>query len=64
MKSLTLDESIVEALKFVRRARAYRAARKAEDDAGQAAKRPKESGALKRASMELTRKLADLRQGR
>ncbi len=56
----TLDEAIVEALRFVKAARAVRKARKY----GEPGTHPKECGACTRASMDLSRKLADLRQGR
>lgn len=60
MKAHTLDLTILELARCLRAARALRKARKAA-----AGKRiPLESGALRRASMDLTRKLADLRQNR
>jgi hypothetical protein len=60
MKSHTLDQAILDALAFVRAARALRKANKTEGNK----RHPLESGALQRSSMELTRRLADLRQGR
>lgn len=60
LKPHTLDLTILELARCLRAARALRSARKAA-----AGKRtPVESGALHRASMDLTRKLAELRQGR
>lgn len=63
IKDHTLDRAIIEALRFVKAARALRNERKA--------KRATPwrvgfvtSAAAKRASMDLTRALADLRQGR
>ena len=53
MKPQTLDQAIIEAMRFVKAAKAYRAYQDGVN-----------SGAVKRASMDLTRKLADLRQGR
>lgn len=60
MKSHTLDKAILDALAFVRAARKLRAVLKAE----RKKRHPLESGAMQRSSMELTRRLADLRQGR
>ena len=69
----TLDEALVEAHRFIKAAKALREARKI------LARRPaeelkagwgvdtrftREHAACKRASLDLTRKLADLRQGR
>ena len=60
MRNHTLDQTILELARCLRAARAFRSAHKAA-----AGKRtPLEAGALRRASMDLTRKLADLRQGR
>ncbi|MFI8608549.1 hypothetical protein ACIGFL_09525 [Pseudomonas sp. NPDC077649] len=60
MKAHTLDQTILELARCLRAARALRSARKKSDG-----KRvPVEAGALRRASMDLTRKLADLRQNR
>lgn len=53
----TLDQAILEALRFVKAAKALRATSPFDYS-------PRESAAAKRASMDLTRKLADLRQGR
>lgn len=72
IKDHTLDRAIVEALRFVKAARALRAKRKIDfvDFKGRRYVAPphwavsKEHAAAKRASMDLTRKLADLRQGR
>ncbi len=58
LKPHTLDLTILELARCLRAARALRSARKA------GKRTPVESGALHRASMDLTRKLADLRQGR
>lgn len=70
----TLDEALVEAHRFIKAAMALRAARKALRAAGEAAYADggklyyfgahAEHAACKRASLDLTRKLADLRQGR
>lgn len=59
MNDHTLDEAIVEAHRFIKAAKALRAANKLSGYFN-----PRESGAARRASMDLTRKLADLRQGR
>ena len=53
IKPHTLDQAIVEALRFVKAAKALRAQASGASHA-----------AALRASMDLTRKLADLRQGR
>lgn len=60
MLAHTLDRTIVELHRCLREARALRKRQK--QDPGKP--HPRESGALRRASMDLTRKLADLRQGR
>lgn len=60
MKAHTLDLTILELARCLRAARALRKARK--NSIGKRV--PLESGALRRASMELTRRLADLRQNR
>lgn len=64
MNGPALDRAILEAILFVRQAKALRAARKKSAAIGCAGRHPKESGATRRASMDLTRALADLRQGR
>ena len=92
IKDQTLDEAIVEAMRFVKAAKALRAKRKQTDSVKQCLQplcfavnhagadkctrcghsnfgRPvrddfKEHAACKRASLDLTRKLADLRAGR
>jgi len=58
MKDSTLDKAMLDALAFLRAARALRSARKRGEGVRVA------SGAAQRASMDLTRRLADLRQGR
>lgn len=60
IKDQTLDEAIVEAHRFIKAAKALRDIRKH----GEPGTHPRECGACSRASMDLTRKLADLRQGR
>lgn len=60
MKRETLDEAIVEASRFIRAAKALRDASRPDNPGTH----PREAGAVRRASMDLTRKLADLRQGR
>lgn len=60
MKSQTIDKAEVEAIRFIRACRAVRSAkRKNQLDACRV-----EKAALKRASMDLTRMLANMRQGR
>jgi hypothetical protein len=54
MKKQTIDKSLIEACRFIKAAKLARGARPGS----------KEYGALRRASMDLTRVLADLRQGR
>ena len=60
MKAHTLDQAILDALAFVKAARALRKANKTELNK----RHPCESGAMHRSSMTLTRRLSDLRQGR
>lgn len=71
----TLDQSIIEATRFIKAAKALRAARKTQShnhvgrrysnaDALYRAYCSTEHAATLRASMDLTRKLADLRQSR
>lgn len=60
MKAHTLDLTILELAKCLRAARELRKALKKEPDKNH----PRPSGQLQRASMDLTRKLADLRQNR
>lgn len=70
MNDHTLDQAIIEATRFLAAAKSLRARRKLNreahriDPAQPPARLPRESGTLRRASMDLTRKLADLRQGR
>lgn len=59
----TLDEALVEAHRFIKAAKALRAKRKAADNC-RITGTVVEHAACKRASLDLTRKLADLRQGR
>ena len=58
MRDNTLDKAMLDALTFLRAARALRSARKTGEGVRVA------SGTVQRASMDLTRRLADLRQGR
>lgn len=60
MKAHTLDKTILELVKCLRAAHALRKALKNEPKK----RHPCQSGHLRRASMDLTRKLADLRQNR
>jgi hypothetical protein len=60
MKAHTLDLTILELAKCLRAARELRKVLKKEPDKTH----PRPSGHLQRASMDLTRKLADLRQNR
>ena len=60
VRAHTLDQTIVELHRCLREARALRKLQKKEP----AKRHPRESGSLRRASMDLTRKLADLRQNR
>lgn len=60
MKAHTLDQTIVQLHRCLREARTLRKLMKKEPGR----RCPRESGSLRRASMDLTRKLADLRQGR
>ena len=60
MRNHTLDQTILELARCLRAARILRSARKKADGK----RTPVEAGQLRRASMDLTRKLADLRQGR
>lgn len=67
----TLDEALVEAHRFIKAAKALRDARKVSESRQDMPGIPwyygdqvKEHAACKRASLDLTRKLADLRQGR
>lgn len=72
IKDQTLDEAIIEIARTLKALKKLRAKRKAEffDHAGRPYMTPPhhlvsiEHAAAKRASMDLTRKLADLRQGR
>lgn len=72
IKDQTLDEAIIEIARALKALKKLRAARKAAffDHAGRPYRTPPhwtvraEHAAAKRASMDLTRKLADLRQGR
>lgn len=63
----TLDQALVEAHRFIKAAKALRAKRKLAServDGWVATDTVVEHAACKRASLDLTRKLADLRQGR
>lgn len=64
IKDNTLDEAMVEAARFLKAAKALRARRKAADIRWMHGDQIKEHAACKRASLDLTRKLADLRTGR
>lgn len=65
----TLDQAILEALHFAKAAQALRAARKAQKSYAKSLGNqwpyptPKENAACFRASLDLTRKLAELRAG-
>lgn len=60
MKAHTLDLTILQLVSCLRSARAMRKAMKKEPSK----RHPREAGDLHRRSMDLTRKLADLRQNR
>lgn len=60
MKTESIDKAIAEAKRFIEKASELK--KVAVGKTGYLY--PKESGAVKRASMDLTRTLADLRQGR
>ena len=62
MKISTLKEAMHEARRFLVAGQALVKAEEAKSE--YRFSNPKESGAVSRASMDLTRKLADLRQGR
>lgn len=73
IKDQTLDEAIIEAARFVKAAKALRASLKLGKDSQGCRTRMGATGhwttvaehaACKRASLDLTRKLADLRAGR
>lgn len=71
MRHTSLTNAIAEAERFLRRARHLQSAQRQEPVHSLAAindhvdgSTPRESGAVKRASMDLSRALADLRQGR
>lgn len=61
MKRPAIEEAKVLAQRFIERAETWEAARAA---APKYANLPRESGALRRASMDLTRALADMRRPR
>ena len=63
MRKITLDEAIFEAKRFIYRAETLKKVSEHEKSGG-FYYNPKEQGAVKRASLDLTRKLADLRAGR
>ena len=63
MRKITLDEAIFEAKRFIDRAEALKKADRCERCIV-FYENPKEQGTVKRASLDLTRKLADLRAGR
>lgn len=62
MNKQTLKDAVQEAKRFIAKAKEYEDAEK--NKAGFWYSNPKQSGAVRRASMDLTRKLADLRAGR
>jgi hypothetical protein len=62
MKLSTLDAAIAEAERFISTAREYKHAEEMKKESYY--RNPRESGATRRASLDLTRKLADLRLGR
>jgi len=59
MRTSALDEAIAEARRFLERASAVKEALRADRFLNN---HPKETGALRRSSMDLTRALADLRR--
>lgn len=64
MQYETLLETIAEAERFIERAKTLAKLQKASEGSRWTPHFPKEQGLVKRASMDLTRVLADLRQGR
>jgi hypothetical protein len=68
IRDVTIDQTLIELARTMKALKALRAARREAKNAGTfgcwSDGTPRESGAVKRASMDLTRKLADLRQGR
>ena len=64
MKAKTLQKAIDEAERFIERAKALRDLTTPSPNTDFIYGPPIESGACQRASMDLTRALADLRQGR
>ena len=69
IKDQTLDEAIIEAARFIKAAKELRAARKTAQAVNGSCswfspQQAKEHAACKRASLDLTRKLADMRTGR
>ena len=69
IKDQTLDEAIIEAARFIKAAKGLRAARKTAQAVNGScnwfsSQQVREHAACKRASLDLTRKLADLRAGR
>ena len=66
MKLSDIDNAISEAERFLARAHRYREASKTSDGSGKVHKTypflPAESGALRRASLDLTRSLAEMRK--
>lgn len=63
MKNGTLDQAVAEARRFIKSVDQLRIAQALNDERFPSAN-PRETGAVRRASMDLTRKLADLRAGR
>lgn len=61
METKTLEDVVFEAIRFVEKAEALIKAREKHPNKWS---NPRESGAVKRASLDLTRRLADLREGR
>lgn len=64
IKDQTIDQAIIECVRTLRALKLLRAERKIMRDLPYRFLHPKSHAAVKRASMDLTRKLADLRQGR
>jgi hypothetical protein len=64
MNRQTIKDAISEATEFIDKAEAYLAHTDRTSPTYEGGTWPKESGALRRASMDLSRKLSDLRQGR
>lgn len=64
MKMQTIDAAIAEARRFLQRAEELKQAEDKDSKLYCPGTKPRQTGALRRASMDLTRALADMRQGR